>query len=75
MYKLVRIAPSGKQGDIAMDFATEALIEAGIQLQRKRPSENFGVLDTNGFYVWPPKLATSHIAPEEFHPILKQDSV
>jgi hypothetical protein len=73
VYKLVRIAPAGKQGDIALDFAPEALIEAGIQLQRKRPSDQFGVLDTNGFFVWPPKLATAHINPLEYHPIVKQD--
>ena len=75
MYKLVSIAPAGKTGDIAMDAAPDALIEAGIQLQLKRPSDRYAVLDTNGFFVWPPKLATAHMNPEEFHPLTKQDVV
>lgn len=73
MYKLVKITPAGKQCDIAMDYAPDGLIEAGLQLQRMRPSDKFGVVDTRGFYVWPPLLAASHIAPEEFHPIMRQE--
>ena len=75
MFKLVKILPNGQRLDIASDISADDLIVEGKKLQRQRPSEQFGVTDGSGFFVWPPRLATACIEPEAYRPIIKMDYV
>lgn len=60
MYKLVKISPLGKRSDIASDYDSEGLIDAGIRMMKKFPGEQFGVSDELGFFVWPERWAKAH---------------
>ncbi len=55
-FRLVKYSPIGRHTEITDSFEAESLIEAGENLSRKNPENQFAVIDELGFYIWPEHL-------------------
>jgi hypothetical protein len=62
-YKLVKIKPLGMRVTLTDDDVKELLISTAKTLKQTYPDERFGVIDGNGLFVWPSKLAHSNLPP------------
>lgn len=64
-FRLFIISPFGKCTVVLSEYEYEVLMAAGEELIKKNPGIQFGIVDEQGYFVWPEELKTTTKSKQE----------